>query len=542
MVGSAAQARPATAEAEPGATEPSATEPGRRAGRAQPQPDRPHGRTRRAADPDDTVGAAQVIRPPIGSVDVLQPLGTGQLLLAGWAADPDEGEARPRIDVYVGGPVGVGIGRSYGPVDRYRPDVAAVHGGRSDRGYAMALTDLAAGPLTVCAYAIGRIESASALLGCREATVPGRGAHDPFGTVDLVEVPAERAVRAHGWAIDPDEPTAPLEVVVQALQTDPAGSALLGVPADPCRGAHACVPNRPFLPDDDKDTLAAVARPDVAAAFPGVGAAHGYDHTVTRQEYRPSPLPFDTARLEPGVPTRVCAWARNRGPGTDTLLGCRWVDVPAPSGPALDGQIYVPRASTEPLPPGVVAVEGWVARAGAGGRAGDVRSGPGGHRGRPARRRRAPRPRTGRRAAGGGRRVRHDAHRRGARSAVPVRLRTRPAHRPLGADRLLVRHGRLSAERGATGRGRDRADDTLDPRDRHRRRDVAPLPPAHDRPPVALRPAPRRRPRGCLLRRPGGGPGGRGRGDGAGPAQRHRARDPRGVGHDRRTAPASTPR
>jgi hypothetical protein len=43
------------------------------------------------------------------------------------------------------------------------------------------------------------------------------------------------------------------------------------------------------------------------------------------------------------------------------------VDVPAPSRPALDGQIYVPRVSTDPLPPGVVAVEGWVARAGAGG-------------------------------------------------------------------------------------------------------------------------------------------------------------------------------
>ena len=375
VVGSAVRARPATAQAEPGAAEPGVAEPGA----AEP-----------GAAPADEVGVAQVIRPPIGSVDVLQPLGTGQLLLAGWAADPDEGEARPRVDVYVGGPVGVGVGRSYGPVDRYRPDVAAVHGGRSDRGYALALTDLAAGPLTVCAYAIGRIESASALLGCREATVPGRGPHDPFGTVDLVEVPAERAVRAYGWAIDPDEPTTPLEVVVQALQTDPAGSALLGVPADPCRGAHACVPNRPFLPDDDKDTLAAVARPDVAAAFPGVGATHGYDHTVTRQEYRPTPLPFDTARLEAGVPDAGLRLGPQPGTGdrraarlplggrTGTLAtGARRADLRAPG---VDRPTVARRGGGRGL-----GRPGRDRR-----RAGDVRSGPGGHRGRPARRRRAP--------------------------------------------------------------------------------------------------------------------------------------------------------
>lgn len=315
----------------------------------------------------DAVGVAQVIRPPIGNVDVLAPLGAGQLLLAGWAADPDEGDAHPRVDVYVGGPVGTGTGRSYGPVDRYRPDVSAVHAGRTDRGFAIALTDLAPGPLTVCAYGVGRIESASALLGCRTATVPARGSHDPFGTLDLVEVPAERAVRAQGWAVDPDEPTAPVEVVVQALQTDPAGSALLGVPVDACGGGSdrgGCVPDGPFLADDDKDATTTVARPDVAAAFPGVGGAQGFDHTVTRREYRPSPLPFDTARLEAGMPTRVCAWARNRGPGADALLGCRWVDVPAPSTPVLDGKIYVPRASTGPLPAGTVAVEGWLTRAG----------------------------------------------------------------------------------------------------------------------------------------------------------------------------------
>jgi hypothetical protein len=318
---------------------------------------------------DARVTADQVVRPPIGVIDRLDPGGPGQLVLTGWALDPDDGEAHPRIDVHVGGPAGTGVGRSYGAVNRYRPDVAGAYGGRVDRGFAIALTDLAGGPTTICVYAVGREAAANRLLGCPTATVPVRGAHDPFGSLDVVSVLGERAVRARGWAIDPDDPATPVRVRVQALQTHPAGSALLGVPTDPCTGLDAgCTDTvRPLVADDDKETDATVARPDVGAAYPAAGDAHGFDHTVTRREYRPSPLPFDTARLESGLPTRVCAWAIGVGPGVDTLLGCRWVDIPPPTEPAIAGQVYVPRASTDVLPPGVLSVEGWLSKAGPGG-------------------------------------------------------------------------------------------------------------------------------------------------------------------------------
>ena len=83
---------------------------------------------------------------------------------------------------------------------------------------------------------MGREAAATSLLGCPTATVTARGPNDPFGSLDSVGVLADRAVRASGWAIDPDDPTTPLEVRVQALQTQPAGSALLGIPVDACTG------------------------------------------------------------------------------------------------------------------------------------------------------------------------------------------------------------------------------------------------------------------------------------------------------------------
>ena len=102
----------------------------------------------------------------------------------------------------------------------------------------------------------------------------------PIGYLDVATgVPG--GVSVAGWAIDPDT-TAPIAVHVYV---DSAGVAL----------------------------TADGSRPDVGAAFPGYGSAHGYSSAVA---------------ASPGS-HRVCAYGINVGPGGNSLLGCRTTVVPA---------------------------------------------------------------------------------------------------------------------------------------------------------------------------------------------------------------------
>lgn len=99
---------------------------------------------------------------------------------------------------------------------------------------------------------------------------------DPFGNVEVVE-PVVGGFRVAGWAIDPDT-SASIDVHVYA-------------------GSQGVA------------TTANLARPDVAAAYPDAGPAHGFDVRV------PSP---------PGQTVSVCAYAINAaGAGGNPSLGCR---------------------------------------------------------------------------------------------------------------------------------------------------------------------------------------------------------------------------
>ena len=112
------------------------------------------------------------------------------------------------------------------------------------------------------------------------------------------------AIVTSGWAIDPDT-SAPIAV---HAYVDAKGTAL----------------------------TADGSRPDVAAAFPGYGPAHGYSATLP---------------ASPGA-HQVCVYGINSGPGGNTLLGCRTVVVP---GGSPVGSLDVAR-----LVPGVgVTVGGW---------------------------------------------------------------------------------------------------------------------------------------------------------------------------------------
>ena len=126
----------------------------------------------------------------------------------------------------------------------------------------------------MCAYAINVASGGNALLGCRDVVTTG----PPFGSLDVVTAGAG-SVRVQGWSIDPDT-AAPVSVHVYV------DGAVLA-------------------------TVAEVDRPDVGAAFPAYGAAHGYDVTLG---------------ATPGN-HRVCAYAIDTGAGANTELGCRTVSV-----------------------------------------------------------------------------------------------------------------------------------------------------------------------------------------------------------------------
>jgi hypothetical protein len=106
----------------------------------------------------------------------------------------------------------------------------------------------------------------------------------PFGFVDVLAPAGPRAVRASGWAVD---------------RTVPSPSAVtLLVDGNPIATFTA-------------DGL----RPDVGAAFPGVGAVHGFARTV--------------AGLAPGL-HHACLVAHNAGAGGGSArLGCADLAVSA---------------------------------------------------------------------------------------------------------------------------------------------------------------------------------------------------------------------
>jgi SpoIID/LytB domain protein len=199
---------------------------------------------------------------PFGNVD----LATGTLDgidVAGWTIDPDSRDAI-KVHVYVDGTFAGVV-----DADDDRPDIAAAFPGYgSAHGYR---TSVAASPgrRQVCVYGINVQGGANTALGCRTVTVPG----DPVGSIDVVSV-GGGGIRVAGWAIDPNT----ADPIAVHVYVGAAGTALTA----------------------DRN------RPDLAAAFPGAGTAHGYDAAVAG-----------------GAGANVCIYAINVGKGTNTQLGCR---------------------------------------------------------------------------------------------------------------------------------------------------------------------------------------------------------------------------
>jgi hypothetical protein len=206
--------------------------------------------------------------PPVGSYDVAQMTAPGQVLVRGWALDPDSADP-VRIDFYVDGK-----GFTSVQADGARPDIAGIYPLYGpDHGFQTALK-LPGGKHQICAFAINLgPASSNPLLGCRTVTLP---TGTPFGAFDSAKASGSGQVAVRGWAIDPDT-AGPIRV---DFYIDGKGAASLTANAD---------------------------RPDIAAAFPGYGQAHGFAGTL---------------KTTPGK-HEVCAYAINVGGGAPNLkLGC----------------------------------------------------------------------------------------------------------------------------------------------------------------------------------------------------------------------------
>ncbi|MGH9084691.1 MAG: SpoIID/LytB domain-containing protein [Acidimicrobiales bacterium] len=199
---------------------------------------------------------------PFGVVDIVrrQPGGVG---MTGWAIDPD---TTAPVDVHLY----VGSNGTNGAASGHRADIGTAFPAYGPNHGFDRIVPAAAGRQSWCAYVINVGPGATRSLGCGSIDV----AVNPFGVVDLIQaVPG--GTRVAGWAIDPDT-AAPIDVHL-------------------------------YVGSSGTNGAAALARGDIAAAFPGYGPYHGFDRVV----------PVNPAGKD------VCAYAINQAAGTTTLLGCR---------------------------------------------------------------------------------------------------------------------------------------------------------------------------------------------------------------------------
>lgn len=228
---------------------------------------------------------------PFGSFDSLRQVASG-IAVSGWAIDPDT-TAPIHVDVYADGK---GLARLV--AGNPRPDLAGPYPGRgTNHGFA-AQFSLPAGAHNVCAFAINVGPGNNVLLACRSITVLA----NPFGSVDNVAQSGD-GFNVSGWDLDPNT-TAP---IFADVYVDGSGLARLTANGN---------------------------RPDIAGAFPGYGAAHGFA----------AHFPMNAGSHN------ICVFAINVGPGSNQLLSCTTLTINFNPFGSLDGVTQVPNG---------VTVSGW---------------------------------------------------------------------------------------------------------------------------------------------------------------------------------------
>ena len=216
---------------------------------------------------------------PTGNLEIAWPA-PGAIQVGGWALDADTPDPIP-VHVYVDGTF-----RGAYVASGNRPDVGAAYPAMgSAHGFSALVGQFYGGVHRVCVYAINAGGGVNPALGCANVTLP---AGNPKGSLNVVQA-SPGAVRVVGWALDPDTSTP----IATHVYVDG-------------RWAGAVTAN--------------LGRPDVAAAFPGYGARHGFDLTVP---------------VSGGGAHQVCTYAINVGRGSaNPVFGCATVSLPtgAPYG------------------------------------------------------------------------------------------------------------------------------------------------------------------------------------------------------------------
>lgn len=207
---------------------------------------------------------------PIGNFESAVSSEAGKLTIRGWAFDYDT--TNPiSVHVYVDGAFAWG-----GPANVSRGDVQRAYPSQSgNHGFQQTLS-LNPGTRNVCVYGINQGYGQNSLISCRTVTVAAPAAD---GRLDSV-TPGVGSVEVRGWAFDQsNDQTTSVHVYVN-------GSFAAGFPAN-------------------------ASRPDVAKAFPGKSANHGYLQTIPMSQGTHS----------------VCVYGLTANKASSKQLGCRSVTV-----------------------------------------------------------------------------------------------------------------------------------------------------------------------------------------------------------------------
>lgn len=244
--------------------------------------------------PAGWLGCGQVDRPsnPIGALDAVARV-PGGIGVAGWAIDADT-DAAINVEAQFGSAaIRATASLSRGDLAAALPGFGTAH------GFTLVLPS-GPGQHNLCVFGLNAVGGGgSSILGCRGMELRS----EPVGSIDGA-VAAFGTIYVAGWALDPDT----AESIEVHTYVDEAGYNL-----GPANGS----------------------RTDVAAAYPGWGAAHGY---------------FAGMPAGPGT-HRVCVYGINKAYGGNAALGCPTLTMPTGSP---FGTVDVAAAV-----PGGVQVSGW---------------------------------------------------------------------------------------------------------------------------------------------------------------------------------------
>ena len=241
---------------------------------------------------------------PKGVVDSVISAEPGRVHIRGWAFDPDDTSRTVDVHLYVG-PAGADYGVNLGPAGTYRPDVHSAYGVGEYHGFDAVVDIPRIGDLEWRAYAIDLQGGTNPLIGTGRVTIANP---TPVGSFDAVSSSQHRQISVAGWAGDPNNRQASLDVWVYVG----------GTYDNPNAEKHVISTGAP--------------RADVAAAT-GYGPNAGFNATFATSK---------TGRQD----VHVYAINHPGSPGSNAYLGVRTVEVYVDTTPPQTTITSAPKTAT----------------------------------------------------------------------------------------------------------------------------------------------------------------------------------------------------